>query len=130
MAKQRRKPGVGFYGMVAVVTILILYPVLFGPACWITSHAGYRINILSTAYRPLLRLMSREELFEIDHQERPDRSIGITSSRPLTTGVLVWWVTCWARNGAHWQYTVNYEYNRGTPIKVENEEWQWCWPGR
>jgi hypothetical protein len=31
----RKKPGVAFWATVALVVVLVAYPLSFGPACWI-----------------------------------------------------------------------------------------------
>jgi hypothetical protein len=36
----RKKPGVAFWATVALVVVLMAYPVSFGPACWIGSRTA------------------------------------------------------------------------------------------
>jgi hypothetical protein len=40
MIYSRKKPGVAFWATVAVVVVLI-YPISFGPACWINERTAY-----------------------------------------------------------------------------------------
>lgn len=47
-----RKPAAGFWITVALVAVLVGYPLSFGPACWITSRVGIGNPFL--IYRPLL----------------------------------------------------------------------------
>ena len=35
---QKKNPGLPFYATVVVLVGLVLYPLSFGPACWITSR--------------------------------------------------------------------------------------------
>ena len=53
----RKKPGVAFWASMALVVVLVGYPLSFGPACWITSRCSLRGAWISTAYRPLIRSM-------------------------------------------------------------------------
>jgi hypothetical protein len=41
MNDDRRIPGVAFRASVAAVVLLVLYPLSFGPACWITSRTPH-----------------------------------------------------------------------------------------
>jgi len=50
----RRKPTPGCC-LAAFVFVLLLYPLSFGPACWITSRRGSGGAIVTTVYRPLTR---------------------------------------------------------------------------
>jgi hypothetical protein len=34
----RKKPGVAFWATVAVVVVLVAYPLSFGPACWLLTQ--------------------------------------------------------------------------------------------
>jgi hypothetical protein len=54
MTSDRKQPGVAFWATVMVVTLLVAYPLSFGPACWITSHAGSMADVIPVAYRPML----------------------------------------------------------------------------
>jgi hypothetical protein len=48
MTPDRNKHGVAFWATVVVVAAL-LYPISFGPACWITSRSGTRGNCPAVA---------------------------------------------------------------------------------
>ena len=37
---QKKKPSAGFWVTVALVVVLVAYPLSFGPACWITSRTN------------------------------------------------------------------------------------------
>src|SRR5262245_50622831 len=49
----RKKPDVAFWVTVAV-SVALLYPLSFGPACWIASRDGGEPEALLTAYWPLI----------------------------------------------------------------------------
>ena len=52
-----KKPGVAFWAsVVVVVTMLVVYPLGFGPACWISSRAQPSGEAVSIAYYPVIRL--------------------------------------------------------------------------
>jgi hypothetical protein len=50
-----RKPTAGFWITVALVAVLVAYPLSFGPACWATSRTNCSVDILETFYQPILR---------------------------------------------------------------------------
>jgi len=57
MLNERKKPGVGFWCTFGVATVLLLYPLSFGPACWVVSYLDRRSaeDWLSFVYRPVIR---------------------------------------------------------------------------
>ena len=54
----RKKPGVAFWATVAVVVVLVGYPLSFGPACWVTSRMNIGASAIPVLYRPLTWAMS------------------------------------------------------------------------
>jgi hypothetical protein len=50
----RKKPGVAFWATVVVVVLLVLYPLSFVPACWISSRVQPNGVYVSAVYRPVL----------------------------------------------------------------------------
>jgi hypothetical protein len=48
-----RKPTAGFWITVALLAIVVLYPLSLGPACWISSRAGAGGHAVSILYRPI-----------------------------------------------------------------------------
>jgi hypothetical protein len=58
----RKKPGMAFRATVAVVVVL-LYPLSFGPACWVSSRTNTGASIIPVAYRPMMWGMGREDGF-------------------------------------------------------------------
>jgi hypothetical protein len=53
---ERKKPGVAFWAAVVVVAALVLYPLSFGPACWISSRLNLGAKLVPIIYRPVLRI--------------------------------------------------------------------------
>src|SRR6266478_8582324 len=51
LCKSRKKPGVTLWATVVVVVLLVVYPLSFGPACWIASRSE-RMKI-PTFYWPI-----------------------------------------------------------------------------
>ena len=55
---QKKKPGLPFVVTVAVVLVLVLYPLSFGPACWITSRTNVGADLVPVLYRPVTWAMT------------------------------------------------------------------------
>jgi hypothetical protein len=58
MTEDRKKPGVAFWATVALVVVLVGYPLSFGPACWINGRTHARDDLFLAAYRPFVRAYS------------------------------------------------------------------------
>jgi hypothetical protein len=62
MTCDRKKPGgVAFWATVVVVAGLGLYPLSFGPACWILTHiklSPNTRNAIEAPYVPLFRILT------------------------------------------------------------------------
>jgi len=60
MDKECEKPTFGFWVTIALVTVLVAYPLSFGPACWLVSCDG--LPRLGTArfYRPIVCIANAE----------------------------------------------------------------------
>ncbi len=52
----RKKSGVALWAIVALVVVLVGYPLSFGPACWLASHADSGGDFVSAIYQPFLRV--------------------------------------------------------------------------
>jgi len=50
MTSPRKKPSAGFWIVVAMVAVLVGYPLSFGPACWLTAGQHGRM----TPYHPVM----------------------------------------------------------------------------
>ena len=95
MNREVRSPGIVFWGTVLASSALVLYPLSFGPACWISSQVGVGANVLPTVYRPLLGVMSRDKLRRIRIEETDPYQSSLSSS-PLEDGLLAWYAALWA----------------------------------
>jgi hypothetical protein len=51
---KQKKPGAAFWATVALVVVVVGYPLSFGPACWITSRTGYGVASIDSIYQPLM----------------------------------------------------------------------------
>jgi hypothetical protein len=48
-----RQPTAGFWITVAILAMVVLYPLSLGPACWISSQTGTGAHVVSLVYRPI-----------------------------------------------------------------------------
>jgi len=55
MTSDRKHPSAAFWATVALVAVLVLYPLSYGPALWIATKSGRRnwVNIHSGIYSPI-----------------------------------------------------------------------------
>ena len=49
----RKKPGVAFWATVVVVVVL-MYPISFGPACWLANRGRIPMKPVAIVYGPLV----------------------------------------------------------------------------
>ena len=52
MTSSRKKPGVAFWATV-LVSLVMLYPISFGPTCWLCNRHVVSYWIVDAIYRPL-----------------------------------------------------------------------------
>ena len=60
----RKKPGVAFWAAVALVAVLIGYPLSFGPAIWLTGRGFFRESTIESFYWPVLWSTAHAESLE------------------------------------------------------------------
>ena len=53
----RKQPGVAFWATVVVVVVLVVYPVSFGPACWLCEKGALSQRTGWTIFRPVTWLV-------------------------------------------------------------------------
>jgi hypothetical protein len=53
MSEKRKNPGLPFWVTVALVAVLVLYPLSFGPACWIASRTEWLRPTVPIVYKPM-----------------------------------------------------------------------------
>ena len=58
MTDERKKPGLTFWAAV-VVAVVLAYPALLGPSCWLSSQTGCGADLVSAIYRPAIRILFR-----------------------------------------------------------------------
>jgi hypothetical protein len=61
MMADRKKPGVAFWATVALVAVLVGYPLSAGPACWLTGRKYFRASTVNSFYRPVLWSASKAQ---------------------------------------------------------------------
>jgi hypothetical protein len=54
MSSDRKKPGAVFWATMVVVAGLVMYPLSFVPACWVSSRVQPSGTCLSAVYRPII----------------------------------------------------------------------------
>jgi hypothetical protein len=125
-ADHKKKLTAGFRIKVALLAVLVAYPLSFGPACWITSRADGRSGLLPVVYWPILKWMSWQEVPDLASRwpEGDDWEMG-SHSASLRHSLFSWYAEVGAKTGAHWVYTVRYEKSRGQPAHITREEWRW-----
>ncbi len=58
MSEPQKKAGVGFWITVALVAVLVGYPLSFGPACWLVRKAILPTKPVAIVYQPLVKRAS------------------------------------------------------------------------
>jgi hypothetical protein len=53
MTVPRKKPGVAFWATVVLISLLVIYPLSFGPACWIAGRVPNARAAVCAAYSPM-----------------------------------------------------------------------------
>jgi hypothetical protein len=56
MTSDRKHPSAAFWITVALVVVLVGYPVSFGPACWIAERNWTYVPIAICVYGPLVQI--------------------------------------------------------------------------
>jgi hypothetical protein len=78
MSDSRKKPGVAFWATVVVVVLLVVYPLSFGPACWLADRQILPRVTIARIFSPLL--------------DRPSDQYVAPHSN-----LLIWWANLGAR---------------------------------
>jgi hypothetical protein len=59
MSDARKKPGAVFWIVVVLIAVFVVYPLSFGPACWVCSRVPGAVALWEIAdffYAPILRV--------------------------------------------------------------------------
>jgi hypothetical protein len=75
MISDRNRPSAAFWITVALVVMLVGYPLSFGPACWVTSRMNAGTAFIPKIYRPIMQGLSPNGEFSPDGSGRLDRAI-------------------------------------------------------
>jgi len=62
MSEERKKPSAGFWITVALVAVLVAYPLSFGPACALCDRDLLSVQTIQSIYRPVLFAMLSEKV--------------------------------------------------------------------
>jgi len=103
------------------VVVGLLYPVSFGPACWITSRTGVN-GVIPKLYRPMLAAMPAPP-------EKAPLMPGIHGGRMYgyPDGIINSYATVGAAPGWMWRYSAVWEPISATHEYRRSTEWQWEW---
>ena len=118
----RNKPTAGFWITVALVAVLV-YPLSFGPACWITSRLGHGAVILPVIYWPIIRNMehSTPNWFNFSKFGGKLPGVGDTLYHSSRGGVINWYACLLAAEGWQWYCVDQY-----LVIDLDRDgKWEW-----
>ncbi len=122
MSDQQNKPGVAFWSTVAVVVLLVAYPLSFGPACWISSQSGVGLRLLPKAYSPMIWIMAGTM----------DPDVGRTVDRPCRAylypsraGLIERYTRLLAQDGWRWRCGADFGGRFGQVEQLTEDEWEW-----
>jgi hypothetical protein len=121
MDASRRKHSPWFRSGVAIIVLLVGYPVSLGPACWITSRFDFTVQSLGTLYLPIWKVITPPR---DPGAARAGYSGSINSSIPLP-GLMSKYATLFAASGWEWEHDVTYVYEPGEPSRMTQESWHW-----
>jgi len=108
MTSDRKRPTDGFWIAVALVAVLVGYPLSFGPACWIHSRTKVAGRAIWVAYYPVAWAANQNHA--IDDGFLWYARIGAAESRnPVFGKRELYWESAWqtlvrCRNRHRWNY--------------------------
>ena len=123
MSEPHKKPGVAFWATVVVVVGLILYPVSFGPACWLASRTGIGISALPEIYHPIVSRMGRAGTIETSRSYAKVPPTWILHHRP--SGIISRYATFLAGEGWHWDLSVESDDQTDLHERMRDGKWTW-----
>jgi hypothetical protein len=91
MSEDRKRPTAGFWITVALVAVLVGYPLSFGPLMWLSCRNRLvGIDILLTAYEPLR--LGAELWHPLGNAMDWYAAIGLRPQKSVTAGSGVWFL--------------------------------------
>ncbi len=112
MTNDRKRPAAGFWAAVAVAVVLA-YPLLLGPFCWLSSRTGRGAGIVTAVYQPLFHSSSS-----------PSEEPGL-----MLRG-LCWYSELVAANDWHWRPLIHVVEPPDRPANSTTEwavDWDWTY---
>jgi hypothetical protein len=102
-----RKPTAAFWITVALVAVLVGYPLSFGPACWVTSRTNSGAGLVPKIYRPITWAMSTDET-----------ALG---------NLIDWYAEIGAPDDWSWSRKTNVDDTSDGGIVMHDMGWVWEW---
>jgi hypothetical protein len=131
----RTKPGVAFWATV-VVAVGLLYPISFGPACWLSSRTGIGVSALPAIYHPIITRMNPSGITRIMAPGDIETSVSYATVPPTGTlhfypkGIIGRYAELLAADGWRWRQSIDY------PIDIDDSfnlpcagQWEWSMSG-
>src|SRR5262245_58182549 len=126
MTSGRNTPSAAFWATVVVVGVL-LYPLSFGPACWVASRTGCGSRLLPKIYGPIVTRMRMNsdghfETFRSDASLPPRDFLNFYPS-----GIISRYATLFATEGWRWRASLEFaEDDRDIADALRRGRWEWC----
>ena len=119
MTTNSKKPGVAYW-MTVVIVVVLMYPLSFGPACWITSRTGGN-GVLPVIFRPIIAM--------IPVSDKTPLMPGIHGGRMFQypKGIICGLATIGAAPGWAWRCSAEWERVGLTHDFKRTTDWQWEW---
>jgi hypothetical protein len=128
MTSDRKKPGVAFWVAVAVVVVLVGYPLSFGPACWVSSRTEIGIESLPVIYRPILTLMKIDDSpadLRLRLTLAPLGGKGPTTLYFYPSGIASRYADWFAAENWQWRFLQAVEDQPTAIVRVSEGRWEW-----
>ena len=132
MTPDRTKPGLAFYATIILLVVLVLYPLSFGPACWITSRTGIGVNALPAIYRPIIASMNPAGLTRVMPAGSYENTCSYATVPPTQTlhfyplGIVSRYATLLSVEGWRWRQSFDYSMDSDDQMDIHGAG-QWVW---
>jgi hypothetical protein len=88
----RKKPAVAFWATVALVVVLVGYPLSFGPACWLADGGMIPRELICQTYRPLAIFLRNHCPLQVSIAMTDYGAWGSNSEIEIATIILDEWI--------------------------------------